>query len=151
MKLLANYGHVVVDECHHVPAVSTERVLRSAPARYVTGLTATPYRRDGHHPIIAMQCGPVRHTADRHARHPDEQLKLHVVRRETPFDPAVLPTDAGIQEIYAALAVDDERTELIACDALDLLGEGRSRSCSLSAGSILSGWRLTCAITSQRS
>jgi superfamily II DNA or RNA helicase len=66
-ELLAGYGygHVVVDECHHVPAVTAERVLRSAAARCVTGLTATPYRRDGHHPIIAMQCGPIRHEIDR--------------------------------------------------------------------------------------
>ena len=49
-QLLAGYGHVVVDECHHVPAVTAEQVLQSAPARYVTGLTATPYRRDGHRP-----------------------------------------------------------------------------------------------------
>jgi superfamily II DNA or RNA helicase len=56
-ELLARYGHIVIDECHHVPAVMTERILGAAPARYVTGLTATPKRRDGHHPIIAMQCG----------------------------------------------------------------------------------------------
>ena len=125
-EALASYGHLVVDECHHVPAVSTERILRSAPARYVTGLTATPYRRDGHHPIIAMQCGPVRHEIDRHAARLDEPLELRVVRRDTLFDPAVLPTDPGIQEIYGALAVDEKRTELIACDALNLLARGRS-------------------------
>ena len=61
---LRGYGHVVIDECHHVPAVSIERVLSAIPARYVTGLTATPYRRDGHQPIINMQCGPIRHKVD---------------------------------------------------------------------------------------
>ena len=124
-ELLAGYGHLVVDECHHVPAVSTERVLHSAPARYVTGLTATPYRRDGHHPIIAMQCGPVRHEIDRHAARSDEPLELRIVRRDTPFDPATLPTDAAIQEIYGALAIDEQRTKMIVGDALDLLAEGR--------------------------
>lgn len=124
-ELLAGYGHLVVDECHHVPAVSTERVLRSAPARYVTGLTATPYRRDGHHPIIAMQCGPIRHEIDRQTAASDEPLKLRVVRCDTPFDPATLPTDAGIQEIYGALARDEQRTKLIVGDTLDLLAEGR--------------------------
>ena len=73
-ELLAGYGHVVVDECHHVPAVTAEQVLQTAPARYVTGLTATPYRRDGHHPIIAMQCGPIRHEINRHATEPGAQL-----------------------------------------------------------------------------
>jgi superfamily II DNA or RNA helicase len=120
--LLAAYGHVVVDECHHVPAVSVERVLASCPARFVTGLTATPYRRDGHQPIIAMQCGPVRHTIEAAA---DTALALRVVRRDTPFDPAVLPSDAAIQEIYSALAADDERTELIVRDTRQLLADGR--------------------------
>jgi len=120
--LLASYGHVVVDECHHVPAVSVERVLASCPARFVTGLTATPYRRDGHQPIIAMQCGPVRHTIGAAT---ETGLALRVVRRDTPFDPAVLPSDAAIQEIYSALAADDARTDLIVRDTRQLLAEGR--------------------------
>ncbi len=120
--LLATYGHVVVDECHHVPAVSVERVLASCPARFVTGLTATPYRRDGHQPIIAMQCGPVRHTILAATK---TGLALRVVRRDTPFDPAVLPSDAAIQEIYSALAADDARTELIVRDTRQLLADGR--------------------------
>jgi hypothetical protein len=63
--LVENYGQVVVDECHHVGAVSFDAILRSAKARYVLGLTATPIRRDGQQPIIFMQCGPTRHTAAR--------------------------------------------------------------------------------------
>src|SRR5216684_6513666 len=45
--VVANYGQVIVDECHHLPAASFERVLAEAKARYVVGLTATPQRRDG--------------------------------------------------------------------------------------------------------
>jgi superfamily II DNA or RNA helicase len=92
----------------------------------VTGLTATPYRRDGHHPIIAMQCGPIRHEIDRHTTRSGEKLSLRIVRRDTTFNPAVLPTDAGIQEIYGALATDEQRTELIARDTVKLTTEGRS-------------------------
>jgi superfamily II DNA or RNA helicase len=122
---MAGYGHLVVDECHHVPAVTTERVLQAAPARFVTGLTATPRRRDGHHPIVAMQCGPVRHTiaqgsTEKHA------LQLRVVRRDTAFNPSVLPTEASIQEVFGALAGDDERTRLIADEALELIRRDRS-------------------------
>ncbi len=58
---VADYGHVVVDECHAVSAVGFEAVVRQARARYVLGLSATPVRKDGHHPIIFMQCGPIRH------------------------------------------------------------------------------------------
>jgi superfamily II DNA or RNA helicase len=125
-ELMVGYGHLVVDECHHVPAVMTERVLQSAPARYVTGLTATPHRRDGHHPIIRMQCGPVRHTIGGQATGSPHTLELRVIRRDTSFDPSGLPTDAGIQEIYGALTGDERRTELIAGDALELVAQGRS-------------------------
>ena len=61
--LVENYGHVVVDECHHVGAVSFAAILKRVKAKYVLGLTATPIRRDGQQPIIFMQCGPIRHTA----------------------------------------------------------------------------------------
>jgi superfamily II DNA or RNA helicase len=85
-ELLGGYGHVVVDERHHVSAVSVEALLREIPCRYVTGLTATPRRRDGHHPIIAMQCGPVRHTL---GPEPDvgSAVRRVVIERRTDFDP----------------------------------------------------------------
>ena len=58
---VADYGHLIVDECHHLSAHSFEQVARQAKARFVVGLSATVARKDGHHPIIFMQCGPVRH------------------------------------------------------------------------------------------
>lgn len=120
---LAAYGHVVIDECHHVPAVSIERMLADCPARYVTGLTATPYRRDGRQPIITMQCGPIRHAV---GAQNDDRLALRVIRRDTDFDPATLPPEPGIQEIYSAIAADRRRVELIAEDVQALLDEGRA-------------------------
>jgi superfamily II DNA or RNA helicase len=57
---VADYGHLIVDECHHLSAQSFEQVARQSKARFVTGLSATVARKDGHHPIIFMQCGPVR-------------------------------------------------------------------------------------------
>ena len=62
-ELLRRYGHVIVDECHHVPADSFEAVLKAVSARYVLGLTATPVRRDNQQPVMFMQCGPVRHVS----------------------------------------------------------------------------------------
>ena len=122
-ETLGRYGHVIVDECHHVPAVSIERLLGSCPARYVTGLTATPYRRDGHQPIIAMQCGPTRHVMSSSST---GLGALRVVRRDTGFDPSGLPPDPGIQEVYSALVADPQRLELVAADTLALLAEGRA-------------------------
>jgi superfamily II DNA or RNA helicase len=59
-ELFARYGLVVVDECHHLPAVTFEACVRDAPSRRWLGLTATPYRRDGLEGLIAFQCGPAR-------------------------------------------------------------------------------------------
>ncbi|UTI63322.1 DEAD/DEAH box helicase [Paraconexibacter antarcticus] len=122
--LLDRYGHVVIDECHHVPAVSVERLLRDLPARHITGLTATPRRRDGHQPIIAMQCGPVRHTITvTHAT--ETAVRRVLIERRTAFDASALPTDPGIQEILGAVATDPHRTKQIADDVLAELAAGR--------------------------
>ncbi len=117
---LERYGLVVIDECHHVPAVSTENVAKLAPARYVLGLTATPQRRDGHQPIIRMQCGPTRHTIRGRPA-----LALRVIRRPTTTTtpPGIDPT---IQGIYRHLAADERRNSLIVADTLAVVAEGRS-------------------------
>ncbi|MCX6096615.1 MAG: DEAD/DEAH box helicase family protein [Candidatus Bipolaricaulota bacterium] len=124
--LVAGYGHVIVDECHHCPCISFERVLAETKARYVTGLTATPRRRDGHDPIIRMQLGPVRFSVDPKspaARHPFEHK---LVVRETRFQPPAVSDRAGIQELYAALAADPKRNDLIFDDVIRALEEKRS-------------------------
>lgn len=123
---VARYGHVLVDECHHVPAVSFERVLSEVKARYVVGLTATPQRRDGHQPILEMQLGPVRFSVDPRnpaARRPFEH---RLIVRGTTFRLDGSARDIGIQEIYRALAFDEARNRLIIDDVLGALKEGRS-------------------------
>ena len=55
--IVAEYGHLIVDECHHLSAPSFEKVARRAKVKYVLGLSATVTRQDGHHPIVFMQCG----------------------------------------------------------------------------------------------
>ena len=124
--LVRPYGHVVIDECHHVPAVEVERVLSAIPARFIAGLTATPYRRDGHQPIITMQCGPVRHIISTPVLRAGAALKRRVIRKDTSFDPSVLPSQASIQEIYGALAADNDRLGLVLADIRELVGDGRA-------------------------
>jgi superfamily II DNA or RNA helicase len=123
--IVATYGHVIVDECHHVPAVSFERVLSNVKARYVTGLTATPQRRDGHHPIIEMQMGPVRFAVDPKKQAAGRPFTHRLVVRETQFQFAN-GSQASIQDLYRALAADEPRNSLIVNDVLNALEEGRS-------------------------
>ena len=122
--LVANYGHVIVDECHHLPAVSFERVLNEVKACFVTGLTATPQRRDGHHPITEMQLGPVRFTIDarNHAVH--HPFNHNLIIRETGIK--IDDDNLRIQEIYRRLSTDEQRNNLIFNDVLQALEEGRS-------------------------
>ena len=101
---------VIVDECQHIPAFTLERVIKSIPARYVTGLTASPKRRDGHEPIMFMQCGPMRHRMGRKGRIFSERT---FVTRLTGLkvEPDSLP-----KEIYKTIETDRERNALICND-----------------------------------
>ena len=82
-----DYGLVIADECHHVSAVNFEQILKVVNARYVYGLTATPIRKDGHQPIIFMQCGPIRYNADARSQMRDQTFQRLLVPRFTPFRP----------------------------------------------------------------
>jgi superfamily II DNA or RNA helicase len=125
-NIVAEYGQVIIDECHHLPAVSFERVLSEVKARYVVGLTATPQRRDGHQPIIHMQIGPVRFKADPRSQLAQRPFDHRLVVRETDFDPPTQISDTTIQKLYGLLIVDEKRNEQIINDVLMAMEEGRS-------------------------
>jgi superfamily II DNA or RNA helicase len=123
---VANYGHVIVDECHHIPAFSFERVLSEIKARYIVGLTATLQRRDGLHPITEMQIGPTRYSVDTKGRSTERPFDHRLVVRETSFSLAATDDDILIQEIYSRLASDQARNELILNDVIHAIEERRS-------------------------
>ena len=125
-NIVAEYGQVIIDECHHLPAVSFERVLSEVKARYVVGLTATPQRRDGHQPIIHMQIGPVRFNVDPRSQLAQRPFDHRLVARVTGFDPAAHASDTTIQQLYGQLVVDEKRNDQIINDVLLAMEEGRS-------------------------
>ncbi|HEY1535262.1 MAG TPA: DEAD/DEAH box helicase family protein, partial [Polyangiaceae bacterium] len=124
--LVAGYGQVIVDECHHLPAVQFERVLREVKARYVVGLTATPQRRDGHHPITEMQLGPVRFRVAAKSQVAARPFEHRLVVRETSFRVRACDEQSSIQKVYAAMARDEGRNVTILNDVVRALEEGRS-------------------------
>ena len=127
--IVAEYGHLIVDECHHVSARSFEIVARQTKARYVTGLSATVTRKDGHHPIIFMHCGPIRHTVDHRKQAAARPFDHRVVTRNTSFSlpPSIeVEKSRSIQEIYSALIADERRNEMIIRDVLEAIKDGRS-------------------------
>lgn len=126
---VADYGHLVIDECHHLSAQSFELVARRAKAKFVLGLSATVTRKDGHHPIITMQCGPIRHRVDAKQQAEARPFSHHVIVRPTGFRTLTESnTDARIayqticQEIYTCAP----RNHLIRDDVLAAVNEGRS-------------------------
>lgn len=119
--LVENYGHVIIDECHHVGAVSFDAILKRVKAKYVLGLTATPIRRDGQQPIIFMQCGPIRHKATKPASEPhDLEVIPQILHKRID-----LPQEAGIQDVFRQLAIDEARTAAIAAQIEDSFSKGR--------------------------
>ncbi|MBN2792366.1 MAG: DEAD/DEAH box helicase family protein [Desulfuromonadales bacterium] len=119
-ELLDQYGQIIIDECHHLSAFSFEAILKQAKAKYVVGLTATPIRRDGHQPIIFMQCGPIRHSA---ARPETAPTQLEVWPKVLPAPE--IPPDSPIQDVFRIIVGDSTRNRRIAEDVLNAYKEGR--------------------------
>lgn len=120
------YGMVIVDECHHVSAVNFEQILKSIPARYVYGLTATPIRKDGHQPIIFMQCGPIRYSAEAKSQLAKQTFKRWLIPRFTAYRD-LSDSSSTYAQIVQSLATDEARNALIVEDVCKTLAVGRSQ------------------------
>ncbi|MGO8750765.1 MAG: TOTE conflict system archaeo-eukaryotic primase domain-containing protein [Thermoguttaceae bacterium] len=126
---VGEYGQLIVDECHHLSAQSFEQVVRRAKAKFVAGLSATVTRKDGHHPILFMQCGPVRHRVDAKAQAAAHPFQHVVLVRPTSFRPlAAANPDVRIQfqDLYRELIADDQRNRAICEEVVQAVREGRS-------------------------
>ena len=123
---VAEYGQVIVDECHHISAFTFEQVMRQVKAKYVVGLTATPTRKDGHHPIIYMQCGPVRFSMSARAMTETNPFEHRVIPRHTDFQMPPELAEVTIQDVYGALSNDVLRNEMITRDIVSAIEARRS-------------------------
>lgn len=120
-----DYGMVIVDECHHVSSVSFEQVLRQVTATYVYGLTATPIRKDGHQPIIFMQCGKIRFTSDAKCQMENQGFKRLLVPRFTSFRTITQDSNSYVR-ITQELSEDKVRNEFIIEDVKAAIQNGRT-------------------------
>ena len=127
--VVGQYGNLIIDECHHLPAQSFEQVTRQAKAKYITGLTATLRRKDGHHPIITMQCGPVRYSVNAKEQAAARPFEHTVLVRPTAFIP-LKPANADVRlqfnDLYDELVHDTVRNQLICEEVLKSVQNGRS-------------------------
>lgn len=127
-ECVKNYGMLIADECHHASAFTYEQILKTTHAKYIYGLTATPTRKDGHHPILFMHCGPIRYRDN-----PREQAE------NRPFDHYIVPKftslrvpmdrdqkDVSIQDLYTEIMDNDYRNQQIIDDVLRNYHQGRN-------------------------
>lgn len=127
-SLINRYGLILVDECHHISAANFNRILSYASAKYVYGLTATPIRKDGHHPIIFMQCGPIRYKVDAEQEAKQRNFDHFVMPR---FTSARMPINKEekewyITEIYQYICESNYRNALIVKDIEEAINLGKN-------------------------
>lgn len=126
--IVKNYGMVIVDECHHASSLNFEKVLSAVNARYVYGLTATPNRQDGQHPIVFMQCGPIRYGVSAKEQAGKRNFEHFVVPCFTKFRQPHTQNeeDWHITKVYTALSEDECRNDQIAADVLQAVNDNRT-------------------------
>lgn len=118
------YGMVIADEAQHVSSVTFEKVMMAVNAKYVYGLTATPSRKDGHHPIIFMQCGPIRFVADAKVQMERQSFRRVLIPRFTSY--RHVEEEQNFVQIAQSLATDELRNKMIVKDVAKALDEGRT-------------------------
>ena len=120
-----DYGMVIVDECHHVSSITFEHVLKSIKAHTVYGLTATPIRKDGQQPIIFMQCGPIRFSADAKSQIAKQSFDRYLIPRFTSYR-SITEDRQTITAMYQSLSEDTVRNDLIVKDICKAVDSGRT-------------------------
>jgi len=127
--LVKDYGMVIIDECHHAASFSYEKLLKTVSARYVYGLTATPIRKDGHHPIIFMCLGDIRYRQSPKKKAAERPFDHFVIPRISPVKMLVTEKRIkynSIQEVFSYIANNQIRNKLISEDILKNINEGRN-------------------------
>ena len=127
-ECVKNYGMIIADECHHASAFTYEQILKTTNAKYIYGLTATPTRKDGHHPILFMHCGPIRYRDDPKKQAESRPFDHYIVPR---FTSLRVPLDSdekelSIQELYTEIMDNDFRNQQIIDDVLNNYHQGRN-------------------------
>ena len=122
---LQDYGMVIVDECHHVSSITFEQVLMSIKTHTIYGLTATPIRKDGHQPIIFMQCGPIRFSTDVKSQMVKQSFDRFLIPRFTSYN-SILEDRLSIATLYKYLSEDEIRNNLIVEDICKAVNTGRT-------------------------
>ena len=126
--LVKNYGMVIVDECHHVAAFGFEQIMKAVNAKYMYGLTATPTRKDGHHPIINMHCGKIRYKVDAKQQAEERPFDHFIIPRFTRFQKPAHQDESKWEfpDIYKDIQNNELRNSLILQDVISAVEQSRN-------------------------
>ncbi len=117
-------GHLIVDECHRIPSRTFTEAVTGFDCKYMLGLSATPWRRDGLSRLIFWYMGGVHYEMDAEKLIEEGAvLKAEVVVRETEFKPYFDPVKE-YSRMLSELVADDARNRLIASDVAQEVEEG---------------------------
>ena len=99
-----DYSFVIVDECHHIPAVTFEQIIKNFKGKYLLGLSATPNRKDGLQPILYQQLGDIAYEYKKKKTHNN---KLEIIRTD------FISEADNYSTIINELCIDENRNNLI--------------------------------------
>ncbi len=126
-RRLKEYGLILVDECHHAASDTIVDILQEADAKYVYGVTATPFRGDGLEKINDMLLGPIRYRYTSKDRAKEQGIAHLVYPR---FTRAVAPRFSQDKmhpnEAYEIIRNNEDRDELIIRDVKQCVEDGRT-------------------------
>ena len=126
-RRLKEYGLILVDECHHAASDTIVDILQEANAKYVYGVTATPFRGDGLEKINDMLLGPIRYRYTSKDRAKEQGIAHLVYPR---FTRAVAPRFSQDKmhpnEAYEIIRNHEDRDELIIRDVKQCVDDGRT-------------------------
>lgn len=125
-EFLNNYGMVISDEVHHNAAYTFDEVIKQISCKYLYGLSATPYRRDGQEPILTLRFGPIRYQTDVIDPRFALTVKRTVIPRFTNLGMSDLKIlNNNIVENRLAIQDDEPREQMLIRDINNCLKEKR--------------------------
>jgi len=104
VDIIKKYSFVIVDECHHIPAVTFEKIIKKFEGKYILGLSATPRRKDGMEQLLFHQLGYISYEIKNKKTFNN---KLLVIEDDTIGD-----VD-NFGELLNEITINDKRNQLI--------------------------------------
>lgn len=113
-QLQNHFGQLLVDECHRVPSSLFTDVVTGFDCKYMLGLSATAFRRDGLSRLINIYLGDLVHRVDtKSLEEVGAVLRPKVLVHETSF---YFRYRDNYQDLLKALTTDEPRNNQIADD-----------------------------------